>query len=200
MTVLIIYCIVHVRLHPFKYSQANHMESVCMFMLILGLITIMLGLHDKYPEIISFIMSLIVLIPCIMLIIYILLVYHNYRMDKKNMNNYDCNGNPNDRIKGMKSRLTVSQMKLFTKSPIMVNSNSNHQHIQLTPIKRSKAGDINGEYDNPGKEEMDDIEEESESDNDDDEELELKNRGLHTIRASLDMDETSFHISDSHQL
>ena len=101
--------------YPFKHIIVNRMELICIFLLIMGLATIIFGSHSQSPEIISIIMAIIVLIPCLIIAVGFILFYHNYRMDKRNLKSADVDSNKkiHSRIDGMKSRLTKTQINLF---------------------------------------------------------------------------------------
>ena len=95
-----------------------------MFMLILGLVTVVFGFNNQHSEIISVIMAVIILTACIMflIILYCFLVIHYHFIDKRNLKqitcNYDFNALKNDKIDGIILRLIVSQRNLFTSNGI----------------------------------------------------------------------------------
>ena len=113
------YLTLQLRLYPFKHKRVNIMETVCMFLLIMALFLVSLELHEEYPEIIAVIMTIIVLIPCIILLAYIFLVIHHRRMDNKDFkavkqSNGDINNlYQNARIDSMISRLNTEERRLF---------------------------------------------------------------------------------------
>ena len=129
LIILIIYFGLHYRLYPFKHRVVNHMESICLFMLKLGLITVIFGFHNQYPEIVSVVMAFIILTPCIMFIICCILVIHFYFIDKRKHNNHDSNITPNNdrRVGSMKLRLTRTQRKFFNPNE---NNGSNSSYAR----------------------------------------------------------------------
>ena len=112
---LIMYLLLHSTMYPFKHIIVNRVESICVFLVIMGLATIIFGFDTQLPEIVSLIMAVIILIPCIIIAICVILFIDNYRMDKKNLKsgNIKSNTKINARINGMKSRLTKTQRDLF---------------------------------------------------------------------------------------
>eukprot|EP01084_Bolivina_argentea_P263131 445253_1 len=106
LLVLIIYIVIHFRYFPFKHNKANVMESLCLILILLAMITIIFQLQ-------YIIMSIIVFLPISLFIIYCLLAINHCIKDNKKqqiLTNIDVN---RTRIQNMKSRLTLSQKQLF---------------------------------------------------------------------------------------
>ena len=118
LVVLILYFGIHIAMYPFKHVMVNHMETICIFLLILGLVVIIFGFHAEYSGTIAVIMAIIVLIPCLIIMTGFILFCYNYRRDKNSLksSDIDSHNDINARIDGMKSRLTKTQKDLFRSS------------------------------------------------------------------------------------
>eukprot|EP01083_Nonionella_stella_P253263 871622_1 len=94
---------------PFKYPNVNTLELVCIMMLIVGLVTISFGFSD---EDLQGIMSVVVLIPILLFLLYVVLVIQ-YAL-RNAQNRIDPN-NPaqKKRIDLMLDRWTVSMKSVF---------------------------------------------------------------------------------------
>ena len=116
-------------MYPFKHVLVNHMETICLFLLILGLVVIIFGFHSESPQTISAIMAIIVLIPCLIILAGVVAIVYNYRRDKTNLESGDVDSKRaiKPRIDAMKSRLTNTQKDLFPSNSSGRSSSSYQQ-------------------------------------------------------------------------
>eukprot|EP01083_Nonionella_stella_P165690 551888_1 len=78
LAVLVFYLVWHCRYYPFLYTRVNNMETICMLMLVLCLATVIFDFDDKYPDVVSVMMSFFVLVPIILFIIYLCLALKHF--------------------------------------------------------------------------------------------------------------------------
>ena len=132
--VLVIYLCLHYKLNPFKHSKVNHMETVCMFLLILCLATVVFDFQDQYPQLTSAIMAFIVLIPLILFIVFCSLEIRSYFIFQRKGNK----GNSTTKYNDSEDADTFKETQLKTHIELSptneTETNSNGEHKELNPI------------------------------------------------------------------
>eukprot|EP01083_Nonionella_stella_P190107 704238_1 len=127
LILLVIYFGIHIHFKPYKYKRANNMESLCMFMLILGLSSLIFGFH------VSILMSIAVISPILCFVIYVIVAIKHCvdvkKMDEMSTMNTKDNNELQHRINNLMTsdRLTESQKSLFNVKGNGVNQRENTQ-------------------------------------------------------------------------
>eukprot|EP01084_Bolivina_argentea_P186664 321697_1 len=138
LILLVSYLCLHFRYYPFKYKRANRIEAICLFLLIVCLVIIIIvydtGSHRVF---VSFVMSIVVLIPILIFITYMIFSIKHYLDIKREQKLFDDKSKLKIKIQKMKRRLTVSQQVMFDETPN--NTNGKDAEIQLANILATDA-------------------------------------------------------------
>eukprot|EP01084_Bolivina_argentea_P172852 299384_1 len=145
--ILILYLGLHYWIRPFNYDQANVAESLCLFLLIITLMTVIFEFHVTYPQLVSILISAMVLLPIVLIFVYIVLIIKQlfiYNWYKIQAQKGDLDGTGYEaRKQKWQMRLTQSQRKHFTEVAIVSDGETVPVIVEVSDEDVSVENDYN---------------------------------------------------------